>query len=39
MTEIIQAGENLFMALGFPPHEAEVLKMRADLIYGLSKMN
>lgn len=32
MTEIIQAGENLFIALGFTPHEAEVLKMRADLM-------
>ncbi|MEI6545259.1 MAG: XRE family transcriptional regulator [Methylococcales bacterium] len=32
MTEIIEAGENLFIALGFPPHEAEVLQMRADLM-------
>jgi predicted XRE-type DNA-binding protein len=32
MTEIIEAGENLFLALGFPPHEAEVLQMRADLM-------
>jgi predicted XRE-type DNA-binding protein len=29
---IINAGENLFLALGFPPHEAEVLQMRADLM-------
>jgi predicted XRE-type DNA-binding protein len=32
MTEVIEAGENLFLALGFPPHEAEVLQMRADLM-------
>ena len=32
MTEIIEAGENLFIALGFPPHEAEVLQMRANLM-------
>lgn len=32
MTEIVEAGENLFLALGFPPHEAEVLQMRADLM-------
>ena len=32
MTEIIEAGENLFIALGFSPHEAEVLQMRADLM-------
>ena len=32
MTEIIEAGENLFLALGFPPHEAEVLQVRADLM-------
>ena len=36
MTEIIEAGENLFIALGFPPHEAEVLQMRADLMAKLS---
>ncbi len=32
MTEIIEVGENLFIALGFPPHEAEVLQLRADLM-------
>lgn len=32
MTEIIEAGENLFIALGFPPHEAEVLQIRANLM-------
>ena len=32
MTEIIEAGENLFIALGFPSHEAEVLQLRADLM-------
>jgi len=29
---ISEADENLFLALGFPPHEAEVLQMRADLM-------
>ena len=32
MTEIVKAGENLFSALGFPAHEAEVLQWRADLM-------
>jgi predicted XRE-type DNA-binding protein len=32
MTEIVKAGENLFLALGFPPHEAEVFQLRADLM-------
>ena len=32
MTDIIEEGNNLFIALGFPPHEAEVLQMRADLM-------
>jgi len=32
MTEIIEAGENLFIVLGFPPHEAEVLQIRANLM-------
>jgi predicted XRE-type DNA-binding protein len=32
MTETIDVGENLFLALGFPTHEAEVLQMRADLM-------
>ena len=32
MTDIIEADENLFLALGFPSHEAEVLQMRADLM-------
>jgi len=32
MTDIVEAGENLFLALGFPPHEAEVLQLRADLM-------
>ena len=30
--EMVEAGENLFLALGFPPHEAEVLQIRADLM-------
>lgn len=32
MTEIVKAGENLFLALGFPPHEAALLQLRADLM-------
>lgn len=32
MTDIVKAGENLFLALGFPPHEAEILQLRADLM-------
>ena len=32
MTEIVKAGENLFLALGFPPHEAEILQLRAELM-------
>lgn len=32
MTEIVTAGENLFLALGFPPHEAEILQLRAELM-------
>ncbi|MGZ8217852.1 helix-turn-helix domain-containing protein [Methylomagnum sp.] len=32
MTDIVKAGENMFLALGFPPHEAEVLQLRAELM-------
>ncbi len=32
MTEIVKAGENLFLALGFLPHEAEILQLRAELM-------
>ena len=32
MTDIVKAGENIFLALGFPAHEAEVLQLRADLM-------
>ena len=32
MTDTVKAGENLFLALGFPSHEAEVLQWRADLM-------
>ena len=32
MTDIVKAGENLFLALGFPPHEAEILQLRSDLM-------
>jgi predicted XRE-type DNA-binding protein len=31
MTYTVKSGENLFLAIGFPPHEAEVLQFRADL--------
>lgn len=32
MNDIVKADENLFLALGFPPHEAEILQLRADLM-------
>lgn len=32
MTDIVKAGENIFLALGFPPHEAEILQLRAELM-------
>jgi predicted XRE-type DNA-binding protein len=32
MNDVVKSGENLFLALGFPPHEAEILQMRADLM-------
>ncbi|WP_295455166.1 XRE family transcriptional regulator [uncultured Thiodictyon sp.] len=32
MTEIVKGDENLFLALGFPPHEAEILQLRAELM-------
>lgn len=32
MTDIVKAGENLFLALGFPPPEAEILQLRSDLM-------
>ena len=35
MTDIVKPGENLFLALGFPPHEAAILQLRADLMGGL----
>ena len=35
MAEIVKAGENLFLALGFPPHEAEILQLRAELMGAL----
>jgi predicted XRE-type DNA-binding protein len=31
MSYTVKAGENLFLAIGFPPHEAEVMQFRADL--------
>ena len=36
MTDIVKAGENLFLALGFPPHEAEILQLRATLMNELA---
>lgn len=36
MTDIVKAGENLFLALGFPPHEAEILQLRSTLMTGLA---
>jgi predicted XRE-type DNA-binding protein len=30
--DIVKADENLFLALGFPPHEAEVLQLRSNLM-------
>jgi predicted XRE-type DNA-binding protein len=35
MTDIVEANENLFIALGFPPHEAEILQLRSDLMIRL----
>ncbi len=32
MKKTVKARENLFLQLGFPPEEAAVLKMRADLM-------
>jgi predicted XRE-type DNA-binding protein len=32
MNEIVKAGENIFMELGIPAHEAGVLKMRAEMM-------
>ena len=36
MTEVVKAGENLFLALGFPYHEAEVLQLRSNLMVKLA---
>lgn len=36
MNDAVKSGDNLFLALGFPPHEAEILQMRADLMNRLS---
>jgi predicted XRE-type DNA-binding protein len=32
MNDIVKADENIFVALGFNPAEAEILKLRADLM-------
>jgi len=32
MTDTVKAGENLFLALGFPSYEAELLQCRAELM-------
>jgi predicted XRE-type DNA-binding protein len=34
-SKIIEAGENIFAALGFPPEEANLLHMRAELMNNL----
>jgi predicted XRE-type DNA-binding protein len=36
MTTVVKSDENLFLALGFPPHEAAILKLRADLMCELA---
>lgn len=36
MTYIVKPGENLFLAIGVPPHEAEVLQFRTDLVISLA---
>ncbi len=36
MNDIVRADENLFLALGFPPHEAEILQLRAKVMAGLT---
>ncbi|MDO9105843.1 MAG: XRE family transcriptional regulator [Methylovulum sp.] len=35
MTDVVKADENLFLALGFPPYEAEILQLRTDLMVRL----
>lgn len=32
MNHTVKAGDNLFLELGFPQHEAEILQIRADLM-------
>jgi predicted XRE-type DNA-binding protein len=32
MTDMVKASDNLFLELGFPEHEAEILQLRADLM-------
>lgn len=36
MNDVVNSGENLFLALGFPPHKAEILLLRADLMNRLA---
>ncbi len=36
MNDVVKSEENLFLALGFPPHEAEILQLRADLMNRLA---
>jgi len=36
MFDIIKANDNIFLALGSPQQEADVLKMRADLMISLA---
>lgn len=36
MSFVVKPGENLFLAIGVPPHEAEVLQFRTDLVINLA---
>ncbi len=35
MTDVVKATENIFLALGFPAHEAEILQLRTQLMVKL----
>ena len=36
MTYTVKSGENILLAIGGPPHEAEVLQFRTDLVITLA---
>ena len=36
MTYTVKSGENIFLAIGVPPHEAEVLQFRTNLVITLA---